>query len=188
MRPILIDFDGVIADLHSEWIRLYNEKWNDDLRPEEVVHWDISGFVKREAQKGVFEILGWPGLYDNVQPLPDAIESLRALTSLRVPWVIATTCSYHNMIRGKSEWLYRHGLTSSEEYPADRMIIVRDKGLLRGLAMVDDYHENLDSFKGPGILFDKPYNQESNHIRFAGWKDALPYLLGFVQKEVFRGG
>ena len=52
-----VDVDEVVADLISEWLRRYNVKWNDTLKPEDIHGWAISDFVKPECGKAIYHLL-----------------------------------------------------------------------------------------------------------------------------------
>jgi 5'(3')-deoxyribonucleotidase len=192
--PVFIDFDGVIADLHTEWVRIYNEIYGDDLEVRDVTEWDIGKFVLDAARPtpedpGVFGILNKPDLYDSVLPVPGALAGLKELSHAGIPWVIATSCGYLNMIRGKVAWLERYGvLPKASDFPADNLIIVRNKGLLRGSVLVDDYHENLSAFEGCRILLDAPYNQNATYLRAFSWCDIVSLVQALEDAEpLIRG-
>src|SRR6266705_1995637 len=78
-----VDVDGVLADLHLEWIRRYNRDFNDTLTSEDVTTWEIGAFVKPEAlvknANGVaplFQYLQDADLYAHVPEIPGAREGL----------------------------------------------------------------------------------------------------------------
>jgi len=194
MLPVLIELDGVIADLRSVWVERYNREWNDTLTVDQITSWDIGDFVRPEARQWMFDVLADEKLYDTVEPVPHAIEGLMALDELEVPWVIATSCAYLGMVKAKAHWMLMNGLSpmpriwdSGGPYPADRMIVVRDKGLLRGSLLVDDHPKNLRAFQGPPVCFDAPYNRHDwDGPRVTSWVELVPYILVTLQEEAWN--
>jgi len=64
----LIDIDGVIADLHTVWLNIYNTEWNDILTPDQITNWNTSQFVKPECGIKIYEIIERPEIYDYILP------------------------------------------------------------------------------------------------------------------------
>ena len=48
-KIILLDMDDVLCDLNQSWIHSYNQEYQDDLEPEDVVTWSASGNLKKEC-------------------------------------------------------------------------------------------------------------------------------------------
>lgn len=148
MKPlkILIDMDGVVVDFDRYCI-------DTDLTPDEV---------KR-----------WAGAYREMEPMPGAIDGVRALIAA-----------------GHDVWLATKPPTGQPRAYADKVawvmdnlpeltrkiILTADKGMLRGDVLIDDqpWKANCESFEGVVIKFDPT---------LAGW----PWILAVYTPAVANG-
>src|SRR6266550_5923080 len=94
-----VDVDGVLADLHQEWLRRYNRDFKDTLVQEDVTEWAIDKFVKPEAlvlnQNGIaplFQYLQDPDLYENMPEIPHAREGLEYIRRRGHDVVLVSNC------------------------------------------------------------------------------------------------
>lgn len=179
---IYLDFDGVIADLHPEWIRRLNELHGTDYTAEDITDWGCS-FLPLELHDSWFRILNHADLYDNVEAIPGALGTISWLDKHQIPWSIATSCGSEAMVAGKIDWLIRHGIAKRCRggWP-NNFIPIRDKSLLRGKLLVDDGIHNLEGFHGLRLLFDQPHNRkETRFARVKGWAQGLDFLKAFTK-------
>lgn len=139
---ILLDMDGILADLTTPWFAAYNRRTGDSLRLEDVHEWEVSKF----ARKGdVYAPLRDPGMFRNLKPLPGALEAVRALHDEGHRVVIVTAClgSTQTGAYEKKQWV--------KEYlpfldPKD-MVVTASKDLVRGNVFIDDGPHNLKAFR-----------------------------------------
>ena len=107
------------------------------------------------------------GFFLNLEPLPDAIESVKKLTEiydvrfLTRPSIWNTTCYTE-----KAEWIKKHfGFDM-----LDRLILSCDKSIFKGHYLIDDSgRDGQDKFEGEWIQFKSE--------KFPNWKVVLEYLL-----------
>lgn len=167
---ILCDVDGVVADLLSRWLRLYNQDYDDCLTPADITSWETNEFVKPECGKRIFHYLDRADLYDGVLPIEGARVGVQELRAMGHRVVYVTACSSGVMAKGKIEWLFRHDfLTDMKD-----LMVARDKSLAKGDLMIDDYIKNLRDFGGRGVLFDAPYNRHIGGFpRALDWEGVL---------------
>lgn len=172
---ILCDMDEVVADLLSEWLRIYNEKWNDTLSREQVTAWDIRKFVRKECGAKAYDILRDPGLYPAVQPIEGALETITHLRMQGHRVVFVTSCVIGS-VDAKMRWLQKNGFIDHGATPKD-FIAAKDKFLVGGDVLIDDGPHNITAFDRPTILFSQPYNESMNHpYRARSWAD-IPLLI-----------
>jgi len=178
-RDALLDVDGVLADLLSEWLRLYNADFDDGLRPADILGWDLRDFVKPAARDHIASYLDLPTLYVGVWPVPGALSSVRALRARGYRVTYVTHCTSATMLEGKVEWLRGQGFLADPRNVGKRLpddlIVASRKDVFTGQFMVDDYWRNLTGFRGLPILFDAPYNQAIDSVspRAVGWAEVL---------------
>lgn len=178
MMLFLVDVDGVVADLHTEWLRRYNLKYDDTLKYTDVKSWGIHEYVKPECGRKIFDILNEPDLYHCTPVIDCAQWGVRSLRELghRVVFVTA----YFNT--PKIEWLHNNGFLVEYPYGDGRWntctdaVMMNDKQLLSlcADAIIDDRSENLVGFKNP-IIFDQPWNQDYKGERAYGWEGVVKW-------------
>ena len=155
MYTIYVDIDGVLADLATKWIQIYNEIYDDDIRVEQWTTWDIHKLVKPACGEQIYEILKAPWLYDVVSPYLGALEMVQRLR--KVARVVYATASPAGTFGVKWKWLERNGFEPKEK----DYIEINDKTLLSmwGTAIIEDNLALVRKWKGYPILIDRPWNQ-----------------------------
>jgi 5'(3')-deoxyribonucleotidase len=170
---ILCDVDGVVADLHAEWLQRYNERWGDNLKTEDVKGWGFHDYVKPECGKKVYDILHEEGLYLDVPDVVGAVEGVKALRKAGHRVVFVSSC-VDGSVDQKVDWLRRHGLLDSKYVAGPDFVAANDKALLKGDVLIDDAAHNLEGTEAYPILFDAHHNQEANgYIRVESWDEIV---------------
>ncbi len=162
---ILVDIDGVCADLLSAWLALYNQDYNDNLTPEDINQWQIEQCVKPVCGKRIYTDYLTPHLIANLQPYPDALPTLSRLHKHNQ--LIAVTAIHQPMITARIEWVRRH-------LPVfDHIVIAKEKGCVQGDVLIEDAPHNLMTHPAPiKIAIDRPYNRcVTNVWRAHTWHD-----------------
>lgn len=160
---IICDVDGVVAALHDEWYRRYNKDYDDNLTLERVLSWDLHKYVKPECGKKVYDYLHQSDLYDNIQPLPDALWGITRLRELGHEVLFATSCTF-GMADQKAEWMVRNGFCTRHGHllPED-FVPITPKHWLSGDLIIDDAAHTVQRWVqgkgGRAILFEYPHNQ-----------------------------
>jgi len=188
MKTIFVDVDQVVADLMPAWLKLYNDEWGDTLTPEDIRSWDLKSYVKPECGGRIYRYLEEPTLYDSVYPIEGALEGVEMLRVLGYHVVFLTAAGPEGA-RGKLRWLkdWRFLPAKGSGHPWQDVVITASKYLVSGLAMIDDYVENLRTAKIPlPVLFDQPHNQdvEWGHARVRNWSD-LTNRMPHADSEMF---
>ncbi len=171
-----VDVDGVVADLHTEWLRRYNEDFNDTLKVEDIAHWGITEIVKPECGKQMFRYLDGGDIYDDVKPIKGARTAIAILRSRGSRVVFVSSC-ITGTADAKCRWLEQHGFLEHGKYTQRDFITSADKSLIKAHWLVDDRAETLDEFPGRTLLFDQPWNQLSNrHKRLHRWSEVTDII------------
>lgn len=151
---ILIDLDGVVADLHAKWIRVYNDEWGDDLtKARALLTYDLHEHVRPECDRKIYELITRPSFFDDLEPVPGAVEAVRALGD-RHEVLICSAPACADSARAKIEWVARVlGLSRKQ------VILTHRKELVEADVLIDDSPENLLAFRPGGrVAFGYPYN------------------------------
>src|SRR5574337_1144217 len=116
LKPTLVlDVDGLLADLHPVWYGRYNRDTGDNLSTDTVLDWNVHQYAR--FGKKVYEYLEDPSLYDDVLPLAGACDFVELI---RRYWHIVFATNSTVGCRGrKKEWLRKWGmllLSDGDEY------------------------------------------------------------------------
>ena len=181
MATILMDVDGVVCDLHSSWLGLYNKDYDDDLHNEEITAWDMVEFVKPECGKKIYEYLENPDIYKNALPIVGAWGGCMKIRKMGHRIVFVSAGFYP----AKVEWLNRWGFLREFPYEDKRwqtatdMALVNDKSLIVGDLLIDDRYENVIDSKCLALMFMQPWNW-SKRGEYKYQVDDWTHLVGFV--------
>ena len=167
-----VDVDDVVADLVSEWLRLYNIEHKDNVWIDQIKTWEIFDFVK--CGHAIYDFLKLPTLYDNMQPISDAKWGVDMLRKGGHRVVFITSCVLGQFDQ-KWTWLKRNGFLDDKLHAND-FIAATDKILLNVDLMIDDKPGTVEAFEERGLLFKRPWN---NGV--ATWKSIV---ADYVRQDV----
>lgn len=157
---LLIDVDGVLRDFIGSLSRVYRREYPhhtiryvDSRRLEDFypLGKDIYAFMDEQFAREILE---------DAPVIGDGIAAM-ARWEERFHLVIATNQPPEGRYPTLS-WLGRHRV------PANEIHIVRDKHRLDGVALLDDFIDNLEAFAATGrlaVCFDQPWNRDWNGPR-----------------------
>ena len=166
-----VDVDDVVLDLVPMWLYVYNTIYNDSVNPKDIKTWDIVNYTKLANKPDKFYSLLNESLYRRlflVEGASEAISELRGLGR-----VIFVTSNFGDVGRPKFEALNRLGIPVNKS----DFIETGDKSVIRGDYLIDDNFGNATNFKGVGLLFNRPWNQDYEyHLRFGSWDKILKFI------------
>lgn len=154
---ILCDLDGVVMDIMSPWLRMYNKDYDDNLKADDIVSQRIEKYVKPECGKDIYRYLCMKGFFRQAQPYPEAKDGIQKLFNTENDiWFVATpVLDAKYFMHETLEWV-------EEYYPqigSKKIIFCLDKGIINGHVLIDDVFENFNGFHGVEVLFERPWNQ-----------------------------
>lgn len=165
---ILIDMDGVTADLVAYWISLINRYYGEKLKVEDVNDWHVHRCTENATKEQVEEFLRDPGFFLHLKPIPFAVQTIQALMDRGHDVVFVTHCKHGH--EDKRLWIARH----LPGFPMENIIFVERKELINGDVLLDDGVHNLEAWQrehpnGIAVCFDTPYNRHWNENRVYCW-------------------
>ena len=182
-KPILLDLDGVLADLIGG-LRAHCQRRLGDASefPDEVSEWGITT-ADQATNTAIWTGFRIRGLFLNLEPIPGSIEAVRELQQhhpvrfCSTPFPANPWCAEE-----KAAWLRRHfGIRAHES-----LILTADKTLIVGSVLVDD-HPELSGISTPSwerVVFDHPYNQGVQGHRIRRWdEEAVSEILKLAQRH-----
>jgi 5'(3')-deoxyribonucleotidase len=173
-RPyiILSDVDGVLEDLVTPWVLALNDKYGRDVKPSDIIEWDVTKFFPGLSKTQVFSPIHKEQFWKDLQPKEDAVEYVKKLID-GGDRVVLCTSAHPDTVPYKWQWINRH-------FPiiAFRdIIIASDKQRIKGDILVDDAIHNLVGGEYHGFLFSANHNKSIDtsqyvHItRVNNWSD-----------------
>lgn len=179
---ILLDQDGVLADFEGGFIQAWQQHY-PDLAPiarEDRRHFNLLDDYPADLHERTMALYTAPGFIGQLPPIDGAIEAVRELLALGLDIRFCTSPlhQYENCVAEKYHWIEHHfGRPATQ-----RLILTRDKTLVRGDLLIDDKPriEGLVTPSWRHIVFDAPYNREvtdTPRMTWANWRDTLAGAL-----------
>jgi 5'-nucleotidase len=180
---IACDIDGVVADLHTEWLRRYNRDYHDDMTSTDIKCWDMAQSVKPECGNKIFDYLHQSDLYHYVSPIAGAIEGVAALREAGHRVVFATAANI-DQAGNKLRWLETHRFLKLLHGTSRDYMEMQDKSLIQADLLIDDHAGNCDTFRGRTILFSQPHNASCpDHKRAGDWSEVVTLVNKLTQRS-----
>lgn len=167
---ILVDMDGVLADVYAQFITFESRDSGIRLKLE-----DLYGKLEAEAFPSFEKHVRSEGFFRTVPVIPHSVEGLKHLNDTYRLLIVSSATEFPHSLIEKHEWL-------RERYPFiswEQMIFCGRKDSIKGDIMIDDHPKNLRSFEGRKILFTQPHNiyvKEEDYQRVFNWMDIMKTL------------
>lgn len=184
---ILVDVDGVQADLAPRFLQALYRLTGQRYTPEQWTDWSPSkaGLCTDAMARLTFETIG-----DSVDLLPDvpgAVEGVRALRQAGHRLVALTSpLITPGWLHGRVRWLHTRGFGNED------IVLAWDKALVPGDVMIDDNADFANRWatkypQGTCLLFDQPWNASAlfmpNVRRVVGWDQVVQIVSRLGQRH-----
>lgn len=170
---ILIDMDGVIADLYPYWLERLNKKLDTNFKKEDITNFYIHDALQ-VPEKEVYSIIDEPGFFYRAGVIQGSQYVLEKLwNDSRYDCRICSAASYsNNAVREKWMWLQEYFPFIKKE----KVIFTKDKSIIDAAWLIDDAPHNIEAFHHGKIVFDQPWNRSllpslDYHKRVFNWFD-----------------
>ena len=150
-QKIFIDIDNTILPLIEEIIIRYNLKYCDNVSSDKITDYDISKHIKPQCTS-IFKEFASDDLFGNVIPYEGAVESMVYLNSKYELYFVSA--GHPNSMKFRDKWLDKH----FNFYSSAQLVMLRNKKMLNGDLLIDDYIENLIGGSYEKLLFRMPWN------------------------------
>jgi len=170
MKRVLVDMDGVLADVYARFFELHERTTGERLTVD-----DVAGKLEAEAFPDQIRWVTTPGFFRSVPVMPGSIEGLKLLNEKYHVIVVSLATEFPNSLTDKQFWLHEHFPFISWK----QIVFCGDKNLIKADIMIDDHPKNLDNFEGETIMFTQPHNlyQNFRHRRVGSWDEIKKLLL-----------
>ena len=171
MKRILVDMDGVLADVYSRFFDLHEQETGSKLSVS-----DVSGMLESEAFKNQVGWVTTPGFFRTVPVMKGSVGGLQILNSLYDVVVVSMATEFPHSLTDKQLWMNDHFSFISWK----QLVFCGNKSLLQADIMIDDHPKNLDNFTGETIMFTQPHNifiNDTKHKRVTSWEEIESLLI-----------
>ena len=171
MKRILVDMDGVLADVYTRFFELYEKETGLRKTMEE-----LTGLKEGEAFPELFRWVQTPGFFRTMPVMPESQRVLKLLNEAYEIIVISMATEFPLSLTDKQLWL-------NDNFPFiswKQVVFCGDKSLIPADMMIDDHFKNLDNFDGETIMYIQPHNMNNtshNHKTVTSWTDLEKLLL-----------
>ncbi len=176
-KIVLVDMDGVMVDYTKAFLEKAFEQYPElrHLEREAWLHWDTEKAFPKELRKGLEVNTLREGFFLNLEPIAGAIEAIREMSKLFDVYICTAPKWYDKYCVPEKYESVRRLLGQGF---AERIIMTRDKTLVRGDYLIDDK----PLIKGAAVpewehlLFDQPYNNgvtDKRRINWDNWRSVL---------------
>lgn len=173
MKRIAIDMDEVIADFTSKHIRLFNEKFNENIQLADM-HGKKLRDLRPELTHEIMELIRDPRFFRDLNPLKNSQDVIKELNKYYEVYITTAAMEFPTSFTAKYEWLKEHFDFLNEM----NFVFCGDKSIIHADFLIDDNVRHFKHFKGQGILFTAPHNvNEDGYVRVNSWLEARDYFL-----------
>ena len=179
---ILVDMDDTIEQLLKRWVARANEKYGQNITPDQITSWDVSEPYPGLNKKEIYSVTYEPGFWSGVEPMPGAAEALKHFMDEGHEVYVVTATEPEHLEEKMKGLLFRY-------FPFitwDRVIVTGRKQMIRGDVLIDDGVHNLEGGGYRKILFTAPHNRaydaEANGmVRADTWDEVVRIIDGMTE-------
>lgn len=171
MKRILVDMDGVLADVYHRFFELHEEELGERLSVQQII-----GLKEAEAFPNQLRWINTPGFFRTIPVMQGSQNGLKRLNENYELLIVSMATEFPASLTDKALWLNDHFSFISWK----QMVFCGSKSIIEADIMIDDHLKNLENFHGKTIIFTQPHNINSSghrHRRVASWNEIEKLLL-----------
>jgi len=173
MQRICVDMDEVMADTLAEYIRRYNQAFDEDVTPQDLAGKGLWDIAPQDRQLQLRAFLDAEDFFEDLDLMPGSQEVLRQLSSRFEIFIATQAMAVPNSLGPKFRWLQRH----FPFIPPSHYVFCGDKSILRADYLIDDLPKNILRFEGQGLLYTAPHNlAATGFVRVNNWDEVAQYF------------
>jgi len=175
---ILVDLDDVLADFETGFLDNWRKKHSDKpyIPLEERTVFKLDNQYPPELKHLVREIYCAPGFYRNLPLIKGGKEAIQEMKQKEHDVFLCTSplSSYENCVLEKYEWVDER---LGRDW-AKRLIVTKDKTLIRGDILIDDNPtpKGVLTPTWEHVIYDFPYNRhvkDKRRLTWQNWEEIL---------------
>jgi len=165
MDDVIADFDG---EFYKRWKLKYPDKYITP--PNQRSKFYIKEESPPEYRDFITSIYAEPGFIRSLPPVAGAIDAINEISKEHTVFICTTPLDkFENCVLEKYYWVLENlGFELTK-----RLILTKDKTLIKGDILIDDKPEITGNCipQWEHILFDKPYNRHINNKKRINWNN-----------------
>jgi 5'-nucleotidase len=175
LQRICVDMDEVMADTLAEYLRRYNQTFDEEVTPEDLAGIDLWKSAPVDRQQQLRAFLDAEDFFEVLDVIPGAQRVLQLLSARFEIYIATQAMVIPNSLGPKYRWLQRH----FSFIPFAHYVFCGDKSVLRADYLIDDQPRNLLGFEGQGLLYTAPHNLAvTGFTRVNNWEEVAAYFAG----------
>ena len=173
MQRICVDMDEVMADTLAEHLRRYNEAFEEEVTPRDLVGKGLWEVTPADRQQQLRAFLDAEDFFEDLALMPGAQQVLKDLSARFEIFIATQAMAVPNSLGPKYRWLQRH----FPFIPPTNYVFCGNKSILRADFLIDDQPRNLRLFEGLGLLYTAPHNLiVTGFTRVDNWQQVAEYF------------
>ena len=170
---ICVDMDDVMADTLGEYLRRYNQAFDEEITPDDLAGKALREITPPDRLELVRAIFHAEDFFEDLAVIPGSQEVLESLASRFEIFIATQAMAVPNSLGPKYRWLQRH----FPFIPPTHYVFCGNKSILRAEYLIDDLPKNLLHFEGQGILYSAPPNlSATGFVRVNNWQEVAEYF------------
>jgi 5'(3')-deoxyribonucleotidase len=187
---ILVDVDGVVADLVTPILERVNKATNSSVKYDDITKFYFLDpkhkILTKEQSEVARASFSEPGLVESLSVIPGSQEGIQKLRDLGhdIIWVTSPWKESKTWCWERTRWLKEHFDTHSDD-----IIFASRKEKIPGKVFIDDRVKNVEAWQskmgGAALLYDQPWNQDCNKVKRFTWQniDGLIWHLDTLDRK-----
>jgi 5'(3')-deoxyribonucleotidase len=176
-RTIGVDMDNTTFELVNPLLIIYNSIYDENVRIENIKEYNIHQYLRH--CHNIFDQFITDDLISKLELMEGAKKTLSYLNKYYD--IFFVTAGHPSTILARDELLSKHFVW----YQSNRLIRLENKSYIRFDYLIDDCVDNFYGFKGTGILYTQPWNEDFNNIqikRADNWYDVSGIIMDTENK------
>lgn len=172
-KSIAIDMDQVIANMYKKMAVTFNELFGTSMTEDEFLRAPQDS-ITREQFKQLMAAINGPDYYRDMELMdPEAVDVIRELQERFDIYIATAAMEVPGSFTAKYEWLLEH-------FPfldPQKFVFCGTKAVINTDYLIDDSLNQLEVFKGQGIIYSMPYNEHvEGYPRVRGWAEIREFF------------
>lgn len=187
-KTVLIDMDNTLAQFDLEfgkrWVAEYPQGSLDLIKNRKHFELEQNFPDDPAAKDAAVKIMSTPGLYIKFEPAVGSVEAVKEMTQAGLSVFFCSAphpFQYESCVAEKYSWVRKY---YGEEY-LSRIIITRDKTVIKGTVLIDDKPKITGTCEKPEwthIVYTQSYNMHVvDKPRFTKWSEWRKTLSPYLQ-------
>lgn len=173
---VIVDMDEVLANFVSHVLGRWNMTNMTKFTREDINSWQMEETLGPGSYRVIENWISRPGFFENLDPMPGAVEGFKKLMDMGHEIVICTSLApeISNGYDGKRRWMHRHWPT----FNLNNFICTSKKHMLKADVLIDDASHYLKAWREAGnvqgVIMDARWNRDLDIFpRARNWQDIL---------------